>query len=110
MGKFKIYTGKDAQVYFKLVAGNGEEILKSEGYKSKVALNKGIASVKKNAAVAERFETKVAKDGQHYFVLKAGNHQVIGVSEMYKSVDGCNNGIQSVKKNAPDASIDDTTV
>ncbi len=110
MGKFKVYTGKDAQIYFKLVAGNGEEILRSEGYKTRAACDKGIASVKKNAAMQERFETKVAKDGQQYFVLKAANHQVIGISEMYKSADGCNNGIQSVKKNAPDAAIEDNTI
>jgi uncharacterized protein YegP (UPF0339 family) len=39
--------------------------------------------------------------------LKAGNNQVIGSSEMYSSTSAMENGIASVKKNAPIAEIDD---
>ena len=39
------------------------------------------------------------------FDLKAGNGEVIATSEGYKAKAGCLNGIESVKKNAPDAEI-----
>jgi uncharacterized protein len=37
--------------------------------------------------------------------LKAGNGEIIAVSEAYNSKDGCANGIESVKKNAPIAKV-----
>ena len=43
------------------------------------------------------------------FTLKAGNHEAIGVSEGYSSTAARENGIESVKKNAPDAVIQDNT-
>jgi len=59
--------------------------------------------------MAGKFELKKAKSGQIYFVLKAGNGQVIAQSEMYESKASAVNGIESVKKNAPDAAVDDLT-
>ena len=44
------------------------------------------------------------------FDLLAGNHQVIGTSEVYSSKASCLNGIESVKKNAPIAAVEDQTV
>ena len=44
------------------------------------------------------------------FVLKAGNGEVIAVSQMYASLDGCVNGVASVKNNAPEANVEDQTV
>ena len=101
--KFDVKTGKDGQFYFNLTAKNGQVILSSEGYKSKQGCDNGIESVKKNSQDADRFERKKAKDGQDYFVLKAGNGEVIGRSEMYKSKSGMENGISSVTENAPNA-------
>lgn len=42
-------------------------------------------------------------------MLKAGNYEVIGKSEMYESDAACDNGIASVKANAPAAEVDDQT-
>ena len=39
------------------------------------------------------------------FNLKASNGQVIGTSEMYESTSGMENGITSVRNNAPNASV-----
>ena len=103
--EFQVKAGKNSQYYFNLTAKNGQTILTSEGYKAKDSCENGVASVKKNAADDKRFERKVAKDGQHFFVLKAGNGEVIGKSEMYKSKDSMENGIESVKTNAPNAGI-----
>ena len=52
--------------------------------------------------MAGKFEIKKAKDGQFYFHLMAGNGQNILASEMYKEKGSAENGIESVKKNAPD--------
>ena len=108
-GKFEVYKDKAGEFRFRLKAGNGENILASEGYKDKSGVDNGVASVKKNAADKARFEIKESTSGKPYFVLKAANHQVIGQSQMYESADGAQNGIQSVMNSAPDASIDDQT-
>lgn len=69
----------------------------------------GIESVRKNSPDDSRYERKESTNGKHYFVLKAGNSQIIGTSEMYESVSGMNNGIESVKKNGQAAEIEDLT-
>lgn len=105
MGKFIIKTAKNGQYHFALKAGNGEIILSSEMYTTKAACNNGIESVKANAPNDSRYEKLTAKNGELYFTLKAVNSQVIGTSEMYTSSSGRDNGIDSVKKNAPGASV-----
>ncbi|MEI3802719.1 MULTISPECIES: YegP family protein [unclassified Chitinophaga] len=105
MGKFIIKTAKDGQNYFVLKAGNGEAILSSEMYTTKAACNNGIESVKANAPNDSRYEKLTAKNGQFYFTLKAGNSQVIGTSEMYTTSSSRDGGIESVKSNAPGASV-----
>lgn len=104
-GKFEVKTVSNGEFMFNLIASNGQKILTSETYKQKASALNGIESVKKNAVLAERFESKVAANGQFYFVLKAGNHEIIGRSEMYKTEDGRDNGIESVKNHAPEAEI-----
>lgn len=107
--QFELYKGKDAQFYFRLTASNGQNILASEGYKSKDSCQNGIESVLKNAGNAAMYETREANNGKYYFVLKAGNNQVIGTSQMYASAASCADGVESVMRNAPLAGIDDQT-
>lgn len=107
MGKFVITTRKNGEYQFSLKAGNGQEILGSEGYTTKSACQNGIESVKKNSQDDARFERLESKNGKWYFNLKATNGQIIGTSEMYESASSRDNGIESVKKNAPDADVDD---
>ena len=56
-----------------------------------------------------KFVMKTNEKGSR-FVLKAGNGEIIAVSQMYASLDGCINGVASVKSNAPEANIEDQTV
>lgn len=109
MGKFEIKTTNSGKTMFNLKAGNGQVILTSEQYNSKAACENGIESVKTNSKNDDRFERKTAKDGSPYFNLKASNGQVIGKSEMYTSTSAMENGIASVKKNAPDAAVEDNS-
>ena len=82
MGKFVITLRKNGEFQFNLKATNGQVILTSEGYTTKTACLNGIESVKKNAAIPERFEVKEAKNGKPFFNLKASNGQVVGASHV----------------------------
>ena len=119
MGKFVIKTTKTG-VKFDLKAGNGEVIATSEVYTTEAACRSGIAIVQKAAPAAAvedqtmenfeaqkhpKFEVYTDKAGEYRFRLKASNGQIIAVGEGYKAKASCLNGIESVKKNAPGASI-----
>jgi uncharacterized protein YegP (UPF0339 family) len=108
-GKFEIYKDKAGEYRFRLKASNGQNILASEGYKAKSGCTNGIESARKNAPDDARYEKKETAAGKHAFNLKAGNNQVIGTSQSYESAAARDNGIESVKKNAPDAKVDDQT-
>ena len=110
MGKFVITKRTNGEFQFNLKAGNGQTILGSEGYTTKTSCESGIESVKKNSQDDARFERKTSTNGKPYFNLKASNGQVIGGSEMYESETSRDNGISSVKNNAPDAIIEDLTL
>lgn len=108
-GFFELKTSKDDQSYFVLKAGNGQVILKSEMYTTRAAALNGIASVQKNSPLDERYERDVSKSGKPFFNLKAGNHQVIGTSQLYDAETGRDNGIESVKTNGSTTDIRDIT-
>jgi len=104
-GKFELKVAKNGKYHFNLLAGNGQIILSSEMYESKSAAENGIESVKKNAGDDARYDRRESAKGDPYFVLKSTNGQEIGRSEMYSSASAMENGIASVKTNAPDAPI-----
>ena len=108
-GKFELKTAANGKFHFNLKAGNGQIILSSEMYETRAAAEGGIDSIKKNAGDETRYERRTSAQGDPYFVLKAGNGQEIGRSEMYNSPAAMENGITSVKTNGPDASIADAT-
>ena len=104
---------------FDLKAGNGEVIATSEIYTTEAACIKGLESVKAcvigevedqtvepiEAKKHPKFELYADKSGEFRFRLKAKNGQIIATSEAYKTKASCENGIESVKKNAPDAEV-----
>ena len=119
MGKFIVRTVKTG-IMFNLKAGNGETIATSEIYTTEAACLKGIASVVKNAPIAPvenqtvegfakekcpKFEVYKDKGGEFRYRLKAVNGQIIAVSESYKALASCLNGIESVRKNAAENNI-----
>lgn len=107
--KYALLKSSNDKFYFNLKAGNGEVILTSQMYAAKDSAENGIASVKSNSPIDERYERKTSAKGEPFFVLKAANGEVIGSSEMYSSTSAMENGIASVKKNGPEAVIDDQT-
>ena len=119
MGKF-VVKETNTGIKFDLKAGNGEVIATSQVYSSKDACLNGIESVKKNSVAANledqtvegyetvknpKFEVYLDKAGEYRFRLTATNGQIIATGEGYKSKAGCMNGIESIKKNAPDAAV-----
>lgn len=94
---------------FNLKAGNHETILTSESYLTKAGAKTGIASVQMNGKLDARFEKKLSVRREQYFVLKAGNGEVIGTSEMYSTEAARNGGIAAVKENSPSTMIKDLT-
>ncbi|MEW5743430.1 MAG: DUF1508 domain-containing protein [Myxococcota bacterium] len=94
--RFEVFKGMDARYYFHLKAANGEVVLQSQGYASRSSANSGVTSVKTNGLNPGRYEVREAKDGKKYFVLKASNGRVIGISEMYETAQGAQGGIASV--------------
>jgi hypothetical protein len=108
-GKFEIGKETDGTFYFRLKTENGKTILASETYAAKRGAEQGIESVKANAPMDERYERRNDTTGRPFFVLKATNEQVLGKSQMYSSPTEMELGIQSVKANGPDATVEDLT-
>ena len=119
MGKF-VVKATNTGFMFNLKASNGEVIAKSEVYSTEAACLKGVESVRKNAAEAKledqttaefetvtnpKFEMYKDKAGEFRFRLKARNGEIIATGEGYKAKAGCLNGIDSIRRNAPDAAI-----
>ena len=121
MGKFVIKQTKSGGYGFNLKATNGQVIATGQTYKSLLSCKKGIASVQKNVSVASvedqtvegfevlkhpKFEIYTDKAGETRFRLKAANGQIIATGEDYKTKASCLKGVESVKKNAPDGSVE----
>ncbi|MBQ3823809.1 MAG: YegP family protein [Clostridia bacterium] len=118
MGKFVIKATKTG-VKFDLKATNGEVIATSEVYAAERTCLNGVKSVQTNCAAAvedqtvegfekvknPKYEVYTDKKGEFRFRLKAKNGQIIATGEGYKTKKSCLNGIESIKKNAPEAKI-----
>ena len=130
-GVFEVFYDAACRFRFHLKAGNGQIIAASQSYGAKESALKGIASIKKIAPIAKVADLAAAQNmeasihqgvvqdpvfeihcdaaGKFRFHLKAGNGQIIAVSQSYLSRTSAENGIESVKKNAPTAKIIDQT-
>ena len=119
MGKFEVKQVKSGY-RFNLKAGNGEIIAVSEVYTTESACLNGVESIRKNAPDAAiedqtvenfesvkhpKFEVYLDKAGEYRFRLKAKNGEIIATGESYKAKAGCLNGIESVKRNAPESPV-----
>ena len=103
--KFVIQRSQD-QFRFHLAAPNGEIILTSERYTTQASAENGVMSVIESAPIDRRYDKRVSTDERPYFVLKGGNNEIIGTSQMYASREARDGGIHAVKVNAPLAVVD----
>ena len=132
IGVFEIICDSVGTFRFHLKAANGQIIAVSQSYGTKESALKGIASIKKNAPIATTsdltpggttpepklkpgiiqdavFEIQFNAPDRFRFHLKAANGQIIAVSQSYLSKQSAENGIESMKTNAPKAKIIDQT-
>jgi hypothetical protein len=130
-GVFEVFYDSVCRFRFHLKATNGQIIAVSQSYGTKEAALKGIASIKKNAPIAKiadsttrviipdsahrgivqdpDFEIQCDSANKFRFHLKAANGEIIAASQSYLSRESAENGIASIKKNAPMAKIIDQT-
>lgn len=119
MSNFVIRTVASG-IKFDLKAPNGQTVATSEVYNTRAACLRGIASIRKSAPLAKiedqteagylpksnpKFEMYRDKTGYYRFRLKARNGKIIAISEAYATKIVCENGMDSVIKNAPLAEI-----
>jgi uncharacterized protein YegP (UPF0339 family) len=110
MAKYSLKKNASTQQYhFNLHADNGEKMLTSETYTTKQGAVNGIQSVRENSQIDSRYDRRTASNGQAYFVLRAGNNETIGTSELYSSTAARDAAIMIVKKIAPTATVEDLT-
>ena len=94
---FETFVGKDGKTYFDLVAGNGQNVLRSQGYASATGAKRGVLSVVRNGSNPAQFVLKEATDATWYFDLTAANHEIIGTSQMYVSKSDAERGELTVQ-------------
>lgn len=119
--KFKIVDRANDQYGVQFIY-NAEIIVWSENYKAKASAINCIESIKKNAPDADvadltkgedakgyHFEIVASKDGQFFVRFVASNGETMVISETYTSKTNAQNCVDSVKKNSPDAPVEDKT-
>lgn len=106
-GFYELSKSDNGQFHFALKSDSGEVLLRSEQYESRGSAKSGIASVQTNCTLDDRYEKKDASDGRSFFNLRAGNHQVIGTSKMFRSPRERDAGIASVKENGATKAVKD---
>jgi len=99
-----------AQAKTKVEQQAGDLRCRSERYTTRASAEAGVTAVKANAGNDARYEKREAKNGQVYFVLKAVNHEIVGISEMYTSAAALATGIAAVKVNAAAAGEDEPLI
>ena len=94
---FETFVGQDGKTYFDLVAGNGQNVLRSQGYSSSSSAKTGMNSVVVNGVETTAYEILEASDGSWYFNLTAANHEIIGTSQMYSTKYNAQRGANTVR-------------
>lgn len=107
--QFEFYKDKHSEFRFRLVAANGDTLLSSDVYTSKLGCAKGIQSVRINSANPDNFVKESTENNQHRFSLISSNGRVLATSQNYATVAAYDSGIASVARLAGDASISDRT-
>lgn len=102
---FVIHHSADGQIYFNLRAPNHEIILTSETYTTLSSAKNGIESVRTHSPQDVSYDRRLSAADEPYFVLRANNHEIIGTSEMYSSLQAREIGIAAVKRWATEAEV-----
>lgn len=94
---FETFQGLDGRHYFNLMAANGEDVLRSQGYDALASAENGVSSILENGTDKRNFEVLEAVDGEWYFNLVASNGEIVGTSELYVSKTNAERGARTVR-------------
>jgi uncharacterized protein YegP (UPF0339 family) len=92
---------------FHLQAGPNEVLLTSKRYLAKAGALNGIRALRKKAVLDESYQRLVSSNGEPYFVVRGGNDEVLGTSELYSCASAREGGIAAVRADAPEAAVED---
>lgn len=107
--KFEFYKDNPREFRFRLLAGNGDTLLSSDVYTSKLGCTKGIESVRTHSANPDNFVKESTANSHHRFSLISSNGRVLGTSQNYATLAAYNQGIANVARQARGASVSDLT-
>ena len=105
---FRVLTNgvEEEMYYFELRASNGEKLLSSEEYTSYQGVLRGIETHKANIEKGN-FKTTLSKKGDYIFKLLNGKNTLLCTGENYKTLTRCESAIESTKRFAKTAVIDE---
>ena len=106
---YVLTNSKDGHMMFNLKAANGQVILTSKRFATKKDVEDGLEKVRMDSPLDQRYERRVNSKKEPYFILNDSRSQELGRSEYYSSESAMENGIESVKKNGPGATVVDET-
>ncbi len=92
--------------FFELLASNGEKLLSSEEYTSYNGVLKGIETHKANI-LKNNFRIGLSKKGEYIFKLLNGKNSLLCTGENYPTKLRCENAIESTKRFAQTAVLDE---
>lgn len=97
LGKWVIKEKGEGEFVAYLYANNKEIMLTSETYSSPDGAKKGIATIRKNAAIDENFTYYRDKNKNYFFKLKTSKNRLLCAGETYANKSACLKSIESVK-------------
>lgn len=97
LGKWIIKEKGEGEFVAYLYANNKEIMLTSETYSSPDGAKKGIATIRKNAAIDENFTYYRDKNKNYFFKLKTSKNRLLCAGETYANKSACLKSIESVK-------------
>lgn len=106
--KFQIIRAENKKYYFRLRTGDGDILLRSEGYNIRAGAEKGIDIVRTSVYHDDRFKRRMSLEGKYYFEIVTIDGDILGTGKLYESLQGCDNGIFAVKDLAPKAVIENS--
>src|SRR5262245_24837891 len=110
--KFEVYTDAAGEFRWRLRAANGSILATSgAGYKSKSDCREAVDRIKAEANTGKlKFEDYEDRGGEHRWRLKSANGQIVAASaEGYKAKADCEHAIESIKKGASKAEVQEST-
>lgn len=107
--KFELIKTTDGKFLFNLRSASGQVVFVSEPYENKSEALEVIETTRSNSLRVGAFVAKANAKGQPYFLLKGTDGREIGRSDFFSSKSAMEDIVESVKRSAPEATLNDLT-